>query len=85
MDNHRITVGKVANDIGISIGSNSMRFFFDVLGMKCAITKFVPKLLNFKQKQRPVQITKRSKRLPELSKHIIASKKLASLRIRYRK
>ena len=49
LDNRRITFIEVADDIGISFGS-CQAIFMDVLGMKRAALKIVPKLLNFKQK-----------------------------------
>ena len=42
--------------IGISSGS-CQAIFTDILGTKCAAAKVVPKLLNFKQKQRRMDIT----------------------------
>ena len=49
-DNRRITIREVADDVRISFGS-CQAFFTDVLGMKRAATKIVPKLQNFRQKQ----------------------------------
>ena len=46
MNNRRITIREVADDIDISVGS-CHEIFSDVLGMKCVPAKFVPKLLNF--------------------------------------
>ena len=51
LDNRRITIRAVADSVGISFGSCHV-IFTDVLGMKCAATKIVPKLQNFEQKQR---------------------------------
>ena len=48
-DNRGITIREVADDIGIWFGSHQV-IFTDVLGMKRAAAKIVPKLLNFKQK-----------------------------------
>ena len=48
MENRRITIREVA-DVGISVGS-CHAIFSDVLGMKRVTVKFVPKLLNFDQK-----------------------------------
>ena len=45
LDNHRITIREVANDVGISF--DSCHNFSDVLGMKRAAVYFVPKLLYF--------------------------------------
>ena len=50
LDNRRITVTVVANDVGILFGSGQ-EIFTDVLGMKRVAAKIVPKLLNFEQKQ----------------------------------
>ena len=50
LDNRRITIREVADDVGISFGS-CQAIFTDVLGMKCAVAKIVSKLLNFEQKQ----------------------------------
>ena len=44
--NRRITTREVADDVGISFGS-CQAIFTDVLGMKRAAAKIVPKLLNF--------------------------------------
>ena len=49
VDNRRITIREVADDIGKSFGSYQA-IFTDVLGMKRAAAKIVPKLLNFRQK-----------------------------------
>ncbi|XP_032668800.1 uncharacterized protein LOC116842993, partial [Odontomachus brunneus] len=46
MDNCRITIREVADDVGISFGS-CQAIFSDILGMKCVAAKFVSKLLNF--------------------------------------
>ena len=51
MNDHRITIREVADDVGISIGSFH-EIFSNVLGMKRVAAQFVPKLLNFEQKQR---------------------------------
>ena len=51
LDNRRITIKEVANDVGLSFGS-SQAIFTHVLCMKRTATKIVPKLLNFEQKQR---------------------------------
>lgn len=55
LDNRRITIREVADDVGISFGS-CQAIFTDVLGMKRAAAKIVPKLLNFEQKQRRMDI-----------------------------
>ena len=49
LDNHRITIREVADDVGISFGS-CQAIFTDVLGIKRATAKIVPKLQNFEQK-----------------------------------
>ena len=53
--NRRITIRKVADGIGISFGSCQV-IFVDVLDMKRAAAKFVPKLQNFEQIQRRLDI-----------------------------
>lgn len=55
LDNRRITIREVADDVGISFGT-CQAIFTDVLGMKRAAAKIVPKLLNFEQKQRRMDI-----------------------------
>ena len=55
LDNRRITIREFADDVGISFGS-CRAIFTDVLGMKRAAAKVVLKLLNFKQKQRRMNI-----------------------------
>jgi len=54
MSDRRIIIREVADDVGISIGSYH-EIFSDVLDMKCVTAKFVPKLLNFEQKQRRIE------------------------------
>ena len=51
LDNRRITIREVADDVDISFDS-CQAIFTDVSGMKRAAAKIVLKLLNFKQKQR---------------------------------
>ena len=51
LDNRRITLRAFADDVGLSF-SSCQAIFMDVLGIKRATGKIVPKLLNFKQKQR---------------------------------
>ena len=46
LDNRRIPIREVADDIGISFGS-CQSIFTDVLGMKLAAANIVLKLLNF--------------------------------------
>ena len=53
--NRRIIVREVAEDLDISIGS-CHSIFTDNLGMRRVAAKFVPKLLNFDQKQQRVTI-----------------------------
>jgi len=53
--NRRITVREVAEDLNISIGSCHSIFTND-LGMRRVAAKFVPKLLNFDQKQHRINI-----------------------------
>ena len=53
--NRRITVREVAEDLNISIGSCHSIFTND-LGMTRVAAKFVPKLLNFDQKQHRINI-----------------------------
>ena len=55
LDNRRITIREVADNVGISFGS-FQRIFTDILGMKRAAAKMVPKLLNFEQKQHRMDI-----------------------------
>ena len=50
INDRRITIREVADDVGISIGS-CHAIFSNALGMKRVAAKFVPKLLNFEQKQ----------------------------------
>ena len=51
LDNRRITIKEVADDVGISFRS-CQAIFTDVLSLKRAVAKIVPKLLNFEQNQR---------------------------------
>ena len=55
LDNRRITIRGVADYVGISFGS-CQAIFADCLGMKSAAVKIIPKLLNFEQKQRHMNI-----------------------------
>ena len=55
LDNRRITIREVADDVGISFGPCKV-IFTDVLGMKPGAAKIVPKLLNFEQNQRRMDI-----------------------------
>ena len=58
LDNRRLTIGKVADDVGISFGS-CQTIFTDILDMKHAAVKIVPKLLHFVQKQRHMDIAQK--------------------------
>ena len=55
MNDRRITIREVADDVGILIGS-CHDIFSNVLGMKRVAAKFVPKFLNFEQKQRRIEV-----------------------------
>ena len=55
LDNRRKTIREVGYDVGISFGSGQA-IFMDVLGLKRAAAKIVPKLLNFEQTQRRMDI-----------------------------
>ena len=55
LENRRITILEVADDVGISFGSWQI-IFRDVLGMKNAAAKIVPNLLNLKQNRRRMDI-----------------------------
>ena len=55
LDNRGITIREVADDVVISFGS-CQAIFTDLLAMKRAAAKIVPKLLNFEQKQRRMDI-----------------------------
>ena len=50
LDNRRITTREVANNVSTSFGT-CQAIFKEVLGMKQAAAKIVPKLLNFEQNQ----------------------------------
>ena len=64
INDRRITIREVADDVGISIGS-CHEIFSNVLGMKRVAAKFVPKLLNFKQKQRRMEVSQESLTMPQ--------------------
>ena len=64
MNDRRITISEVADDVGISIGS-CHKIFSNVLGMKRLAAKFVPKLLNFQQKQRRMEVAQESRTMPQ--------------------
>ena len=55
IENRRITIRKVAEDVGILVGSYHAIFRI-FLGMKRVSAKFVPKLLNFEEKNRCMSI-----------------------------
>ena len=55
VDNRRITIIEVAEDVGISVGSFHA-IFSDILCLKRVAAKFVPKLRNFYQKTRHMTI-----------------------------
>jgi len=80
-DIRRISIREAADDVGISIGSCHATFP-DILGMKHVTVKFVPKLLNFEQKQRRIEVAQESlnevSNDPELLKHIKTSVKCGS-------
>lgn len=59
MNDRRITIREVADDVGISIGS-CHDIFANILGMKRVAAKFVPKLLNFEQKQQRMEVAQES-------------------------
>ena len=56
LDNRRITIRAVANDVGKSFGS-CQAIFTDVFGMKRKAVRIVLKLLNFEQKRHRMDIT----------------------------
>ena len=64
MNDRRITIREVADDVSISIGS-CHEIFSNVLGMKRVVAKFVPKLLNFEQKQRRMEVPQESLTMPQ--------------------
>ena len=55
LNNRQISIREVADDIGISFGL-CQAIFMDVLDMKRATAKIVPKLLNFEQTQHCMDI-----------------------------
>ena len=59
MNDRRFTIREVVDDVGISIGS-CHDIFANVLGMKRVAAKFIPKLLNFDQKQRRMEVAQES-------------------------
>ena len=59
INDRRIIIREVTDEVGISIGSCHY-IFSNVLGMKRVAAKFVPKLLNFEQKQRRMEVSQES-------------------------
>ena len=55
LENRRITIREVSEDFGMSIGS-CHEIISGILGMRRVSAKFVPKLLNFDQKNRRMSI-----------------------------
>ena len=55
LDNRRITVGEVADDVSILFIS-CQAIFTDILGMKRATAKIVPKLINLEPEQCRIDI-----------------------------
>ena len=49
LENRRIIIREIADDVAISSGS-CQAIFMDVLGMKRATAKIISKLLNFEEK-----------------------------------
>ena len=49
IENRRIAIREVAEDVGVSVCS-CHEIFSDILGLERVVAKFVPKLLNFDQK-----------------------------------
>ena len=74
LDNHRITVREVCDDVGILFGS-CKAIFTNVLDLKRAGAKVVPKLLNFEQKHHRMDIAQEmlttSNDDPDLLKNVI--------------
>ena len=66
MNDRRITIRELADDVGISIGS-CHEIFSNVLGMKRVAAKFVLKWLNFAQKQRRMEVAQESLMMPQPS------------------
>ena len=56
LDKRRITVREVACEVGTSFGL-CQAIFTNVVGIKRAAANIIPKLLNFKQKQRHMDFT----------------------------
>ena len=66
MNDRRIIIREVADAVGISIGS-CHEIVLNILGMKRVAAKFVPKLLNFEQKQRRMEVAQESLTMPQPS------------------
>ena len=58
MENRRITIREVAEDVGISVGS-CHEIFSNILGLRRVAAKFVLNLLNFDQKTRRMTIAQK--------------------------
>ena len=58
LNNRRITIREVVGDVGITCGS-CQAIFMNFTGMKSVAAKIVLKLLNFKQKQRRMDIAQK--------------------------
>ena len=58
LDNSRITIREIGNDVGISFGS-CQEIFTEVLGMKHATANTLKKLLNFEQKQNRLDLAQK--------------------------
>ena len=56
LDNRRITIREVADDVGISLGL-CQAIYMDILDMKSAAVKFVPKLLILRKKRHRLDIS----------------------------
>ena len=64
MNDRLITIREAADDVGILIDS-CHEIFSNVLGMKRVAAKFVPKLLNFEQKQQRMEVAQESLTMPQ--------------------
>ena len=64
MNDRRIAIREVADDVGLSNGS-CPEMFSNILGMKRVAAKFVPKLLNFEQKQQRMEVAQKSLMMPQ--------------------
>ena len=65
LQNCRINIREDADDVG-----SCQAIFTDVLGMKRAAAKIVPKLLNFEQKQRRIDIAQKMLTIQICSKRL---------------